>query len=255
MLNGRRRWLALGALAGVLIVGAGAALAASGSADNGFLAGVASRLGISEDKLKDAITDETIARIDAAVRRGDLTEEQGERLKERARAGEGLGRLGLGPGLGVDPLPFPRLDFGRGFGHAFKAVGDQIEAAADYLGLTRAQLVEELSDGDSLADVARQKGKSVDGLKTAMRNALKADLDRAVEKGAITREHADEMLDELSDVLDDAVEGNVRGFGFRMRFRWPGGDMDFGFGRDAKLPGVLPVPDPLEVEAERLQTF
>ena len=358
MLNGRRRWLALGALAGVLIVGAGAALAASGSADNGFLAGVASRLGISEDKLKSAITDETIARIDAAVRRGDLTEEQGERLKERARAGEGLGRLGLGPGLGIDPLPFPRLDFGRGFGHAFKAAGDQIEAAADYLGLTRAQLLEELSDGDSLADVARQKGKSVDGLKTAMRNAMKADLekavddgvltrqqadrlyeklspgidrlvehglpvpkrfgrgfgfglgggdvieaaadylglteaqlgealsdgdsladvarqkgksvdglktamrtamkadlDKAVEKGAITREHANEMLDELSGILDDAVEGNVRGFGFRMKFRGPGGDMEFGFGPEARLPGALPVPDPIVVQAERVETF
>jgi ribosomal protein S20 len=353
MLKGRRRWLALGALAGVLAVGAGAGFAATGGADNGFLSGVAKRLGISEDKLRDAIADETIARIDQAVRDGDITEEQGERLKERARSGEGLGRLGLGRGFGLDPLPFPGPDLGRGFGRVFKAAGDQLEAAAEYLGVTRAELMEELSDGDSLADVARQKGKSVEGLKTAMRNALeadldeavaddvitrehadrlyeklapqidrlveqglpvpkpfgfgfgggevfeaaadylglteaqlrdelsdgdsladvagdrgksveglktamrnalKADLDEAVEKGALTREHADEMLEELSDILDDAVDGDVRGFGFRLKFGGRGG-MEFGFDGEAGFPGILPVPEPAIVEDARSSVF
>jgi hypothetical protein len=353
MLKGRRRWLALGALAGVLAVGAGAGLAATGAAEDGFLAGVAKRLGITEEKLRDAIADEKIARIDEAVRDGDITEEQGERLKERARSGEGLGRLGLGRGFGfgIDPLPLPDLE--RGLGRVFKVAGDQLEAAAEYLGVTRAELMEELSDGDSLADVARQKGKSVDGLKTAMRNALKADLDEAVaddvitrehadrlyeklapgidrlveqglpvpkpfgrgfgfgfggdvfeaaanylglteaqlrdeladgdsladvareqsrsvaglktalrnalkadldeavERGAVTRKHADEMLEDLGGIVDEAVAGELRGFGFRLKFRGPGGDLDFGFGPGAALPGLLPVPElPAVVDEE-----
>jgi lambda repressor-like predicted transcriptional regulator len=217
MLNGRRRWLALGALAAALAVGAGAALAASGAADDSFLGGVAKRLGITEDKLKDAIRDEQIARIDQAVQDGDLTQAEGERLKERVRSGEQ-------PGL------FPGKPFARGFGFDFgfdiagpvlRGVDNQLKTAADYLGLTQAQLRDELSDGDSLADVARQKGKSVDGLKAAMRAALKQDLDKAVADGNLTRTQADDLYEKLSGGIDTIVEKGLpfsgrlgRGFGF-----------------------------------------
>ena len=47
----------------------------------------------------------------------------------------------------------------------------------------------------------------------------------------------------------------MRGFGFRMKFRGPGGAFDFGFGPDASLPGILPVPDPVVREAERRRIF
>jgi ribosomal protein S20 len=227
MLKGRRRWLALGVVGAALVVGAGAGIAATGAADDGFLAGVAKRLGISEDKLQDAIRDESIARIDEAVRNGDLTEEQGERLKERVRSGDTLGPLKRGfdveRGFGLGPIP----DFG--FGHRlFKGAGNQLDAAAEYLGLTQAQLREELSDGDSLADIAREKNKSVDGLKTAMRNALKADLDEAVDDGVLTREQADNLNERLSGAIDDIVErglGFPKGLGGGFRFAFGAGDL------------------------------
>ena len=228
MLKGRRRWLALGAVGVVLVVGAGAGVAATGAADDGFLAGVAKRLGISEDKLQDAIRDESIARIDEAVQSGDLTEEQGERLKERVRSGEGLGPLGRGFGLGRDFGLGPIPDFGFGFPRVFKGVGNQLDAAAEYLGLTQAELRDELSDGDSLADIAEEKGKSVDGLKTAMRNALKADLDEAVDDGVVTREQADNLYEKLSAAIDDIVErglGVPKVFGPGFGFAFEGGDL------------------------------
>lgn len=202
MLHGRRRWLAAGAAAGLLAIGASAGIAATSAADDGFLADVAKRLGISEDKLTDAIRDATIARIDQAVQDGDLTEEQGERLKEAARSGNLRGLL---PALGP-------LGKGFGFGHGrlpeLKRVGgDFLETAADYLGMTTAELREAMRDGDSLADIANQKGKSVDGLKTAIRNAQKADLDQAVKDGKLTRAQADRIEDELSEHVDALVEG------------------------------------------------
>lgn len=226
MLNGRRRWLALGALAAALAVGAGAALAATGAADDSFLGGVAKRLGISEDQLQNAIRDETIARIDEAVKNGDLTEAEGERLKERARSGEQ-------PGL-FPAKPFARgLDFAFGLiGPALKGAPDQLEAAADYLGLTEAQLRDELSDGDSLADIARQKGKSVDGLKAAMRSELKKDLDQAVDDDELTREQADDLYEKLSNGIDTLVE---KGLPFPAPL---GLDFGFGFGPGKALGGT-----------------
>jgi hypothetical protein len=234
MLRGRRRWLTIGAVAAVFAVGAGAGIAATGGGGDGFLAGVAKRLGISEDKLEDAIRAEQLARIDQAVRDGDLTEEQGERLKERVRSGDPLGPLGRGFGLGLGPSPgfdpLPRGDFGlgRGFGRILKGAGDQLEAAAEYLGLTRAELMEELSDGDSLAEVAREQNKPVDGLKTAMKNALKEDLDAAVDDGVVTRSQADELDEKLSAGIDHLVErglGLPKGFGRGFGFAFGGGEL------------------------------
>jgi hypothetical protein len=224
MLKGRRRWLLLGAAAAVLAVGAGAGIAATGGDGDGFLAGVAKRLGISEDKLEDAIRDEQLARIDRAVREGDLTEEQGERLKERVRSGDSLGPgfgLGRGFGLGVDPQRDRGFGLGPGFGRILEGAGDQLEAAADYLGLSRAELMDELSDGDSLAEIARERNKSVDGLETAMKNALKEDLDAAVDDGALTRSQADDLYEKLSAGIDHVVERGLRlpkGFGRGLGF-------------------------------------
>ena len=246
MLKGRRRWLALGALTAVLVVGSGAAIAATRAGDDGFLAGVARRLGITEDRLKDAIRAETLARIDQAEKDGDLTEEQADRLRERARSGE-------------TPWPFPGgalphkpLDgFGPGLGLPGRIVGgavNQFEAAAEYLGLTQAQLRNELVDGDSLADIAREKGKSVDGLKKAMKNALKADLDEAVEDDALTREQADNLYEKLSDAVDELVEREGGRFGFRLELG-PGGPA-FGFERGSGVPEILPAIPEVAVHVE-----
>jgi hypothetical protein len=246
MLKGRRRWLALGALTAVLVVGSSAAIAATRAGDDGFLAGVARRLGITEDRLKDAIRAETLARIDQAEKDGDLTEEQADRLRERARSGETPWRF---PGRALPHKPFD--PFGLGLGLPGRIVGgavNQFEAAAKYLGLTQAQLREELEDGDSLADVARQKDKSVDGLKRAMKNALKQDLDEAVEDDAITREQADNLYEKLSDAVDELVEREGGRFGFRLELG-PGGPA-FGFERGSRAPEILPAIPEVAVHVE-----
>ena len=60
--------------------------------------------------------------------------------------------------------------------------GGPFAPAAKYLGLTQEQLLTQLRDGKSLAEVAKAQGKSVDGLKQAILSAMTADLKEHVDK-------------------------------------------------------------------------
>jgi lambda repressor-like predicted transcriptional regulator len=202
-MNGRR-WIVIAGAGLAALVGGGAALAASGSSDpaSDFLGDVANRLGISKDKLEGAIDDAAIARIDRAVANGDLTKQQGEELKKRVRSGDGPVVLPgfRGPKLGVGPLGPPE----EGFLHGPVPGFDLIDKAADYLGMDAADVREALGDGKSLADLAKDKGKSVDGLKETLRDAI--------------REDAGRMADKLADSIDELVE---HGGGPMLRFHGP----------------------------------
>ena len=83
-----------------------------------------------------------------------------------------------------------------------------IEAVADYLGLTKAELRTARENGTTLAQLATQQGKSVSGLKQAMYDAAKADLDKAVAAGRITSAQEKTMLSGLQSHLDDMVNSN-----------------------------------------------
>ena len=111
----------------------------------------------------------------------------------------------------------------------WKAV-PRLEGAADYLGLTEAELHERLRNGQTLAEIARAEGKSVDGLEQALVAAGKERLDQAVEAGRITAAQRDELLERLEAKIDALVNGTPflekRGPGFGHRF---GGPMDSSF--------------------------
>jgi hypothetical protein len=95
----------------------------------------------------------------------------------------------------------------RGFGH--------LDAAAAYLGMTETELATELAGGKTLADVAKAKGKSVDGLVSALVADEKQELDAAVAAGRITRAQADEMLANAKQRFTDMASGTLpdRGHG------------------------------------------
>lgn len=208
------RRLAVAAVVLVVAAGAGAALATTSGAfdpreeQDAFQAALAKQLGVSQEKLEQAYKAAAIERIDAAVAAGRLTREQGNRLKQRVEAGAFLGPMGF--------LAGPRMFHGPGL------VGG-LDAAADYLGLTEAQLREKLRAGQSLADVAKAQGKPVDGLKKAMLDDAKARLDQAVKDGELTAAQRDELLEGLESTIDDVINGTCPpggrpGFGFGFRF-------------------------------------
>jgi hypothetical protein len=157
--------------------------------DGKSLADLAKDKGKAVDGLKRALRDEIRKAADRAVDDGVLTKRQADRLVEKFSNAvdelvEQSGDLGLEfgfPGKRFGPGPLGPLERGI-FPGAFPGA-DLLETAADYLGMTEAAVREALRDGKSLADLAEDKGKSVDGLKRALRNAIREDADQAVEDG------------------------------------------------------------------------
>ena len=189
------KWkIAAAASAGLAIAGGGAALAAerlSSSNDDESQAVIndaAQRLNVTPSALSDALKKALEDRVDAAVAAGRITKAEGDELKQRIESSE-----------------FP-LFFGHpGFGgpHFFGG----LEAAASYLGTTEAALRSELESGKTLAQVAQEKGKSVDGLVQALYDEAKQHLDAAVSAGKLTQSQEDRILSDLKQRLTDLVNG------------------------------------------------
>ena len=84
-----------------------------------------------------------------------------------------------------------------------------LDAAASYLGLTGSQLDSKLESGKTLAQVAKDQGKSVDGLVAAMKADLKQKLDRAVSDGRITKAEEDQALEDAESRITNLVNGKI----------------------------------------------
>ncbi len=178
-----------------LVLGAGATGALA--ADRPTLTDeIAARLGVSPEQLRAAVKAALVARVDAAVAAGKLTPEQGARLKERIAKANGLG-----------------LGARRAFAEKRKAFGDRLAKSAkrrgpvaEYLGMTREALRAELRKGQSLAQIARARGKSVDGLVAAMVAPVKERLAKAVASKRLTQQRADALLERITDRLERLVQ-------------------------------------------------
>jgi hypothetical protein len=177
-----------------------------------FLDDVAKRLNVTRDQLDTALKGAAEARIDAAVAAGKLTKEQGEAAKKRLSSGAPI-LPGLGGGPGGGPKggpgfggPGPGPGFGGPGGHGFGFGFGGAEGAAKYLGITEEQLRDQLRDGKSLADIAKAtSGKSVDGLKAALKQNFTEKLDQAVKDGHLTQAQRDKIAANLDERLDDIV--------------------------------------------------
>jgi len=93
------------------------------------------------------------------------------------------------------------------------APGVLLKAAAQYLGLERAELVKDVRSGQTLAQIATARGKSVNGLEAAMVAAGKAKLDAAVAAGKLTSAQEQTKLERLQKLVDRLVNAKLRGRG------------------------------------------
>ena len=196
MRRNRKVTIGLAAIALAAVGGGAAALAASGSdsptaESQAIINDAASQLGISPDKLSAALEKALSDRIDAAVAAGRLTKAEGDALKQRLQSGD-----------------FPIFGGGR---HAFGHFGffGSISAAADYLGLTNAELRTQVESGKTLAQIAQAQGKSVSGLVDAIVAAAKQRVDNAVAAGHLTQAEANEMLGRLRDRIQNLVNSTL----------------------------------------------
>ena len=207
------------AIALVVGLGAAGALAANGvlapeEERKAIIDDAAAQLGVEPEELSSALKQAMKNRIEAAVEAGQLTEEQARELEERIDSDE-LPLLGPGPrGHGA---------FGvHGHGPGGFGQGEVFGVAAAYLGLTEAELRDELDD-KTLAEIAKDEGKSVSGLVDAMVAAAEKSIAGAVEDGKLTEEQAAELKDGLEERMTDLVNGELgHGPGFRGRGFGPG---------------------------------
>jgi hypothetical protein len=201
--------IAVGAVALVTVGGAGAAVAATKldspqQESQAVVNDAANQLGVAPERLTTALKTALKNRVDAAVKAGDMTKAEGDALKAR-----------------IDENALPLFGPGRhrhgGPGH-FKRESHGFDAAAKYLGLTEAALRTQLEGGKTLAQVAKDRDKSVDGLVDALVADKKAPIQQDVKEGRLTQAQADEFLSGLKARVTDMVNGRFAppfGRGFR----------------------------------------
>jgi hypothetical protein len=231
-----KRKLAAGVTGLLVLGGGGAAYAVTKSNDNGrqaFLGDVAKRLNVTPDQLNSALKGAFADRLDAAVKAGKLTQAQADKIKKQVQ--QNGGPPGFGGGFRA---------FGAGAGpHFFHRGGPGgpihagIDAAAKYLGLTDQQLLDKIKSGKSLADIAGDKNKPVDGLKSAIKGSVKSDLDSDVKAGRLTQSQENDILGKLDSRLDQLV--NHKGFIGPERGPRSGGLWG---GKPGTKNGSFPVP-------------
>src|SRR5436190_11362094 len=84
-----------------------------------------------------------------------------------------------------------------------------LQTAADYLGISVTDLQTDLKAGKTLADEAKAKGKTVDGLVQALLAPLKTDLDKRVTAGDITAAQETAILNRETTHLTDLVNNTM----------------------------------------------
>ena len=205
-----KRKVFAGTVAALALGGAGAGIAATqfrsspSEESKAVVSDAAKRLGVEPSALSSALKQAFEDRVDAAVAAGRLSKAQGDELKQRIESNEfPLFAPPFFPGFVFHHHGFPGLD-----------------AAASYLGLTESKLDRKLQSGKSLAQVAKDEGKSEDGLVAALKDDLKSKLDGAVSAGRLSKSDEQRILADADQRIRDFVEMKLTrpplpGFGFR----------------------------------------
>ncbi|MDW8394851.1 MAG: hypothetical protein RMM31_01250 [Anaerolineae bacterium] len=147
------------------------------------VADIAQAKGVSLDAVIEALISAYRQQLDAAVSAGRLTQAQADTLLANYRA--------ILPGhlqvRAVQGLPKGRAGMPRA-GEA------SLVTVADKLGLTVAELVAQLREGKSVADLAKEKGVALETVSSALADQYKQLLDAQVAAGRITQAQAERAL-------------------------------------------------------------
>jgi polyhydroxyalkanoate synthesis regulator phasin len=172
-----------------------------------FREAVAEILGITVDEYDAALEQAQDQVVDDALTEGWLTEDQAEMLRWR-----------------MDQAPgFPRGDMGKmagGFVRGMHGPGDSLlSIAAEALDMSLTELLTELQDGQSVADVAGEKGVDTQVIVDAYLAEIQQDVDEAVAEGDMTQKQADYYLEQaearVTEQLDRVWEDGFGGVGGR----------------------------------------
>jgi hypothetical protein len=223
------RWtvLPLAALAAIVIGVVAVEAAPSPSPSTGasknyvqvFVDKLAGILHLTPAQTKDALKQAELQTVDQMLADGRITKQQADALKAKINAGQGLGPIG---GFG---LKRPGLFGDRALMRDLTTA--ELNAVASALHMSTSDLQSALRSGKKLSDLETQQKVSDSAVKTAMKNAAKGVLDKAVKAGTITQAQEDQILSKVGS-------GNL-GFGSK---RLPGKP---GAPRQSPSPGATPA--------------
>jgi hypothetical protein len=123
----------------------------------------------------------------------------------------------------------------RGFG--FRG-GFGLDAAAKAIGVSEQTLLNDLRDGQTIAQVAKSKNVSTQKVIDAMVAAAKSQLDAQVKAGHLTSEQRSKIESQLTKMITNQVNGTFPRPSFRGApgFGWHGGPGRGGFGPGGSRP-------------------
>jgi polyhydroxyalkanoate synthesis regulator phasin len=154
-----------------------------------FVNHFAASLGSNANGVRSAFSTAGGQTIDDAVKNGDLTSEQAAKLKTA------LANHPLCSGLPFGALGKRHGEHAGGFalrGHLY------LEAAADALGMSAADLRDQLQNGSTLQQLATSKGMNEAQFRTALTKPVTDELDELVKQGKITSDQKKMVLDKLA---------------------------------------------------------
>lgn len=186
--------IAAAALVLVAALFTGVALAQDSAPSKGwffqaFMEKLAANLGVDQGKLQEALKQTGLQMVDEAVQQGRLTTEQAEKIKQRIENGQffPLGPF-HGPGPGREP------GFKKGFG------GKNLDVLAEALGMSTDELKAQLRQGKKIADLAQEKGLTVEQLRQKLLEAKIQAIQQAVKEGKISPEKADQLIEKMQNM-------------------------------------------------------
>ncbi len=184
-------------------VSAASSRAAGGKAQaycDKFVGHLAKDLGKSDSDVRNAIKRAANETLDDAVKAGDVTKDQADRLRNR---------------LGQEQLCAGQLaGIGRHRGGEGLSQRAYRDAAAKALGISSSELQDDLRKGQTLHQIADSKGISESQFRTALVRNLTPTLDQAVKDGKLTKDQETKILQGLQNsplpLWDRANKGRLK---------------------------------------------
>jgi hypothetical protein len=161
---------------------------------NRFAGHVASNLGKSQSQVQKAISDAVNQTIDDAVKNGDLTQSQASAIKARVSANAN-GQACAGGGL----KGIPGIGREGGFEHFPRLGVNTMDEIAKALGISTAQLQQDLQSGKTVQQLASAQGMDEAAFRSKLASVTKTDLDQQVKSGTITQNQENAILGRIQN--------------------------------------------------------
>jgi uncharacterized protein YidB (DUF937 family) len=155
-----------------------------------FTGHLANNLGKSQSQVQKAISDALGQTLDDAVKNGDLTQKQADAIKARM-SGQAC------------PAAVPGIVGRGGPGGGFRGPEARrilgLDEYAKALGISTAELQQDLQNGKTVKDIAASKGMDEAAFRSKLAGVAKSDLDTRVKDGNLTQKQEDEILQHIQN--------------------------------------------------------